>query len=143
MKKEFILRWAQIQRKVAGLSGHLHNSWEPETWTPNADVYEMPSGLMVRVELAGVDFESIELRFENNSLIVSGSRNDPAHAGGENCHRFYQLELEYGHFRRTVVLPYPADGEKAKATLKNGLLEIWLPPAKKSKTKTITVEAEG
>ena len=45
-------------------------------WVPNTDVYVMESGLVVKVELAGMRSEHLEIIVEGNRLRISGSRPD-------------------------------------------------------------------
>ena len=43
-------------------------------WVPTTDIFVQGDQLVIRIELAGVDPENIDLRFANGVLTVSGSR---------------------------------------------------------------------
>ena len=45
-------------------------------WIPNTDVYATDDGLVVKVELAGMRREDLELAVEGNRLLITGQRPD-------------------------------------------------------------------
>ena len=55
---------------------------------------------------------------------------------------FYYQECYWGAFSRSVILPVDVVVDKADSFLKNGILTIKLPKAKKSKTTKIQVKAK-
>jgi len=88
---------------------------------------EDPPELIVVVELAGVDPDSIELSVEERALTVSGSRARPRVAGQV----YQQAEIEYGHFERRIPLGQDIDAAAASAAYEAGLLRITLPIARR------------
>ena len=46
------------------------------SWSPNTDVYELDGGLMIRVEIAGMRREDLQLKAEGNLLRISSARPD-------------------------------------------------------------------
>ncbi len=84
-----------------------------------------PAELVVMVELAGVDAESIEVSVEQRALTISGSRTRPRVAGQV----YQQAEIEYGRFERRIPLDRDVDTAAASATYEAGLLRITLPLA--------------
>lgn len=96
-------------------------------WAPNADVIEHADGLLVRLELAGVDPATIQLTATASALMVHGQRKNPDAAGTAPGFRFRQMEIEYGPFERVLHLPFTVNQEKARARMVQGLLEIELP----------------
>ncbi len=109
MTKNIITHWIQIHRKMVGELA------EPQggAWAPNTDVYESADDVMVKVELAGVDKESVQIELDGQTLIIQGMRRDPY--GGESTagYRFRQMEIEYGPFQRAVALPFSFVAEHA------------------------------
>ena len=61
-----------------------------ETWQPRADVYRIPGGWLVKLELAGVHPEDLRLVPRSSALLVQGTRRDECGCEGVNCH---QLEI--------------------------------------------------
>jgi HSP20 family protein len=142
MTKNILTQWAHLQRKITGASEHLLGYHGAGAWSPNTDVYESADDVIVKVELAGVDRESIGVHLEDQAVIVEGVRRDPY--GGESTagYRFRQMEIEYGPFHRVVSVPYPVDGEHARAQVSNGILKVRLPRAKTRIQTKITLSME-
>ena len=55
-------------------------------WVPNTDVYATDNGLVIKVELAGMRSEHLEITVEGNRLRISGNRPDGCRAAA--LHRF-------------------------------------------------------
>ena len=95
-------------------------------WVPNTDVYQTDSGLVIKVELAGMKSENLEINVEGNRLRISGSRPDCCRA--PKC-SFLMMEINYGPFERLIELPAGYDLGQAKAAYLNGFLRIDVPVA--------------
>ena len=97
-------------------------------WTPAMDIYETDSALVVLLDLAGVDATRTEVHAEPHLLVVRGMRRERDSAGSTEEERSYHaLEIPYGRFERSVRLPPGLDTTAAKASYREGLLEITLP----------------
>jgi len=142
MSKNLLAQWSQIQRKLAGLNDQSSTPHASAEWVPNADVYDGPGGLVVKVELAGVASDGFNIHLEKRALVIEGVRRDP-HACPDRCAEGYQLrqmEIEYGPFRRVIPLPYAVSASKATARCDRGICEIHLPKARASeKMSTIII----
>jgi HSP20 family protein len=143
MTRSIVSQWAQLQRKIAGISDHILDTHGSGAWSPNTDVYESADDVVVKMELAGVDKESIRIHLEEQTVVVDGVRRDPY--GGESTagYRFRQMEIEYGPFQRIVPLPFPVDGNSARAHITNGILKVRLPRAQTPTATRINVVMEG
>jgi len=93
-------------------------------WVPNTDVYQCEQGLVVKVELAGIRKEDLNLVIEGNTVKISGQRLDAGRSG--KC-RFLLMEINYGAFENTLELPDGYDLCQAKASFQNGFLSIEVP----------------
>ena len=91
---------------------------------------EDPPELVVVVELAGVDPDSIELSVEERALTISGGRARPPVAGQV----YQQAEIEYGRFERRIPLEQDVDTAAASAAYEAGMLRITLPVARRTPT---------
>lgn len=99
---------------------------EPEThWVPNTDVYIADTGIVIKVELAGMQRENLELVIEGNRLKITGQRADGCRGG--RC-KFLVMEINYGTFESLIELPPGYDLNQAKAAYLNGFLRIDVPP---------------
>ena len=108
-------------------------------WTPNTDVYETPEGLVVKLEIAGIEKEDLEITLNDRLLLVRGHRKDPCRQ--RRC-TFRQMEIDYGHFERRIVIPRSVDGSQVRAQFQNGFLHIELPKSQKTDHATFTVIIE-
>jgi len=94
-----------------------------QVWYPPADVYRTRDGWIVKVELAGVPADEIELLLEADALRVTGSRRDTTCT---ECISFHQLEITYSRFEKVIRFPCRVEGAKVETLYENGLLIIRL-----------------
>jgi HSP20 family protein len=92
-------------------------------WYPSADVYQTPDGWLVKVELAGVAAEEIEIDIQGNVLYIAGCRRDKSCAAGVSYH---QMEITYSRFEKTLNFPASIEGAHIEHNFDNGLLIIHL-----------------
>jgi HSP20 family protein len=90
-------------------------------WVPTADVFARGEDLVIRVELAGVSREDVDITFSSGVLTISGERRSEL---DEKEVSFYVRERFYGVFRRSMTLPPGIDESKIDAEFDNGLVEI-------------------
>jgi HSP20 family protein len=110
-------------------------------WIPNTDVYATDTGLVIKVELAGMKSENLEIIVEGHRLRISGSRPDVCRA--HKCN-FLVMEISYGPFESVLELPQDYDLSQAKAIYVNGFLRIDVPVAHQLHTQSTKVPiAEG
>ena len=119
-------------------SKRSHSSKETEAhWIPNTDVYVMDGGLVIKVELAGMRREDLELTIEENRLRISGQRPDGCRS--PKC-KFLVMEINYGAFESVIELPAGYDLTQAKAAYQNGFLRIDVPVVADSLPKRLSVQ---
>lgn len=126
----FVLRSPGSQREIAS-KAH---------WEPNTDVYATDSGLVIKVELAGMRSENLEITVEDNRLRISGNRPDGCRAAKAS---FVQMAINYGPFETTMELPAGYDLSQARAAYLNGFLRIDVPMAAPPQTKITKVAITG
>lgn len=102
----------------------------PSGFTPRVDVYyckpaEDDDGpvAVVKVDLAGVDPDAVNLEISGRELVVSGSRPVRETEG----RAFQQVEIPTGPFRRVIELGVEVLAEQARATFEDGVLRVDLP----------------
>ena len=109
-------------------------------WVPNTDVYSTENGLVIKVELAGMRSDNLEITVEGNRLRISGTRPDGCRA--PKC-SFLVMEINYGPFESLLELPPGYDLSQAKAAYLNGFLRIDVPLAQSQTKSTKVPIAEG
>jgi HSP20 family protein len=92
-------------------------------WYPAADVYQTSDGWIVKVELAGVSVEDMEIDIQGNVLSIIGARKDRSCAVGVS---FHQMEITYSRFEKTLQFPAPIEGARIEHNFEDGILIIRL-----------------
>ncbi|HMJ89342.1 MAG TPA: Hsp20/alpha crystallin family protein [Candidatus Acidoferrum sp.] len=105
-------------------------------WVPNTDVYVTEDTLVIKVELAGMRKEDLELTVEGNQLTITGHRPDGCRA--PKC-KFLVMEINYGSFQSVIELPPGYDLSLAKAAYQNGFLRIDVPQAAAAEKKHLSL----
>ncbi|MFA6308098.1 MAG: Hsp20/alpha crystallin family protein [Patescibacteria group bacterium] len=94
----------------------------------SVDVYQDASSIYIKSTIAGVEPEDIDISFDNDMITIRGKRKQDRTIRAEDY--FYQ-ECYWGGFSRSIILPVDVQEDKIKATIRNGILTIELPKAKK------------
>lgn len=108
------------------------------SWIPALDLYEEKDNVVVKAELPGMEEKEVEISFEQDTLTIRGEKKQEEEVKEDN---YYHLERSYGKFQRSIVIPSHVDATVAKATFKNGVLEIRLPKKEEVKPRQIKIEA--
>jgi len=95
------------------------------TWRPLADIQESAEVMTVKIELAGMREEDIEVTLYADALVVSGERHDEHKH--DNGIYYHEAQIRYGPFRVEVFIPSPVDREAVTARYENGFLWVDLP----------------
>lgn len=119
-------------------------SGSAKTWMEQAqegelvlDVYQTPQEIVIKSTVAGVMPEDLDITITDDMVTVKGTRKKEEEVAEDNY--FYQ-ECYWGSFSRSVILPQDVAGDRAEASLKNGILTIRLPKIKKEEAKKIKVK---
>jgi len=108
-------------------------------WSPNIDMRRRGDSVVIHAELAGVPKDAVRIEATDQGIAISGERNETREEGGNE--RGYQLkERSYGSFYREIPLPDGAQVEQAKATMKEGVLEITVPLQETQSRRQIRIE---
>jgi len=109
-------------------------------WIPNTDVYITDEGLVIKVELAGMRREDLELSIEGHRLMINGHRHDGCRA--PKC-KFLVMEINYGSFECVIEVPPGYDLSQAKAAYQNGFLRVDVPQSVHSTKKIVVPVSEA
>jgi HSP20 family protein len=108
-------------------------------WTPAIEVFESDGKYHVVAELPGLSPNDVRIEVDNDSLILRGERQVEREADEGGVH---VSERQFGYFYRRIPLPEGADPGQAKATFRDGVLEIVM-PAPKQQTEKRQIQIEG
>ena len=96
-------------------------------WTPNIEAFERKGEFVVRADLPGMTKENVKVEMVEGDLIIQGERKEEKEQKEKG---YYACERSYGAFYRAVPLPEGVKADEAKATFKDGVLEIAMPAGK-------------
>lgn len=104
---------------------------------PSADLLEDSESYRLHLEMPGLEPDSIEVRFEEDWLVVEAERKRPEWAKDAEIHI---AERRYGALRRGFRLPEGANRDGIKASYRDGVLEVAVPKRPERKPVRIKVE---
>ncbi len=122
-----------------------HINTRDESWTSDepkgelaVDIYQTPDAIVVKALVAGVQPTSIDISLTREMLTISGMREDEREVEEDN---YFQRELYWGSFSRTILLPEEVDVDIAEASEKHGILMIRLPKINKKRQTKLKVRS--
>jgi HSP20 family molecular chaperone IbpA len=104
---------------------------------PRADIYEVEDQLVIVMDVPGADENSIDIVLEKNILTV----NTYIEPGDPEGYGLAYAEYEVGDYQRSFKLSDDIDREKIEAAIRDGVLRLYLPKSKESRTRKIGVKA--
>ena len=103
------------------------------------DLCENKDELILQATIGGVEINELDISITNDMITIRGERKRESE---DEIEKVYYNECFWGPFSRSLILPQEINADKAKATIKNGLLTIHLPKLMKTKRKTLKIEEE-
>lgn len=100
------------------------------------DVYQTPDAIVIKAFIAGVQPNSVDISLTREMVTISGSRQDEKEVDEEH---FFQRELYWGSFSRTILLPEEVDVDLAEASERHGILMIRLPKINKKREMKLKI----
>ena len=100
-----------------------------DVW-PKIDVLDKEDMIVVRAEMPGVRKEDLEVTIAGDRLTFEAKKEFEEEEKKED---FFRSEMSYGQLYRVVPLPVEVKGDEARASLKDGVVEVLLP-----KVETVT-----
>jgi HSP20 family protein len=126
-----------VQNKSEEKPAAIESTRNGATYTPRFDIVENDNELLLLGDMPGVAPEDLDVRFENEHLIVHG-KAAPRHEGRELIFGEYGVGDYYREFRVSESV----DAGRISAELKGGVLTIHLPKAEAIKPKRIEVKSD-
>lgn len=115
---------------------------QPRIWVPAVDVKSNSKRYTLEAELPGMTQSDVDVRVEEDRLVISASREQESTKKGEDYLRKERFNRNYS---RTFSLPADVNRAKIEAKFDDGLLTIDLPRGKdtsRSDEKTIRVTSK-
>jgi HSP20 family protein len=94
--------------------------------SPSVDIYEEGNNVVVKAEVPGMKREDLDVVLTEDTISLSGHKKSEEKV---QRHDFHRVERSFGTFTRRLRLPAVVLPEKARATFRDGVLEIVIPKA--------------
>lgn len=108
---------------------------ELQALLPQVDVYENKDGILLVADLPGVPKDKLELRVDNDTLLIEG---DIVQDTPENMEAAY-AEVRLSRYRRAFSLSSELDSSKIDAQLRDGVLNLRIPKHPHAQPRRIEV----
>ena len=105
--------------------------------SPSVDIFEDGNSVVVKAEVPGMRKEDIEVNLTQDTITISGHKKEEEKVEKKD---FYRLERSFGSFTRKLRLPTDILTDKAKASFKDGVLEVRIPKSPTAKSKKIPID---
>jgi HSP20 family protein len=112
-------------------------STSAQTWSPAVDIFETSDAIGLRVDVAGIAPDDIDIQMAGDTLTIKGERKLEKKAQGT---QYIRLERTYGAFQRSFTLGVAVNEAGVRATYRDGVLEITLPKKDDVKPKQVKIE---
>lgn len=109
------------------------------TWIPDIEVVQRNNEIVVRADLPGLTKDDIQVEVTEDAVTIQGERR---RAHEEERGGVYRSEREYGAFCRVIPLPEGSITDQARATFKDGVLEVTIPAPPEAARRGRRVEIE-
>lgn len=130
-----------VQREMDRLFGRIAQVEREEfpalgDWVPCLDLAETGDGLVVTLEIPGMERQDVEISLRDGLLTIKGEKRRAPGA------RYHHVERACGAFLRSVRLPTTVDAARVTATVRNGLLSVTLPRTPEARGTMIPIGRE-
>jgi HSP20 family protein len=127
-------RWLHPFRREWPRWGDLSGLLEHRA--PSIDIIDRAKEVLVRAEVPGIESEDLDVSIVDRTLTIKGSSRQEEKKEEEG---YFHHEIRSGTFSRSILLPTDVNASKAKASFKDGVVELHLPKVRASKRHKISV----
>ena len=108
-------------------------------WEPAVEMFETDQDVVVRAEMPNIDPKKVDVTVADGALTLRGETRHEEEQKGRN---YYRRELRAGAFIRTLPLPTEVKSAEAKATYKDGVLEVKIPKSERVRPTSVKVQVD-
>lgn len=127
----------EAQKQEVTTMSEAERTRDRRAYVPRADIFETDNEIVVVADMPGVDENSVDITLEKNVLTIN-AYVEPATP--ENYALSY-AEYEVGDYQRSFTLSNQIEQDNIRATVHNGVLQLYLPKAGPAKARKIVVKA--
>ncbi len=102
------------------------------------DLFQTPSEIVIRAMISGVKPEDLNISITREMVTIKGRRDETERVAESD---YFQKELYWGAFSRTLLLPSEVEPDECEATEKHGLLTLRLPKIDKQRVQKLKIKS--
>jgi HSP20 family protein len=103
------------------------------------DIAEDDKNVIVRASVPGFRKEDIDVEVHSGVLTIKATHNEEREEKGE---RFYGRERRFGSMSRRVALPSTVSESGTQASLKDGVLTLYIPKSEEAMPRKVQIRDE-
>lgn len=111
--------------------------WPFQAHAPKVDVIDREGEILVRAEVPGVTKEDLQVSLTDQTVTIRGETHKETR---EEDGDYFRREITTGSFQRTVSLPGEIRADQAKASFRDGVLELVIPKTARSDSKKVRID---
>ena len=126
---------------VSRPNGPHDNNWlkeEAEEGELAVEVFQTPTEIVIKAMIGGVRPEDLNISITREMVTIKGKREETETVNGPD---YFQQELYWGSFSKTILLPSEVEPEEAEAVERHGLLTIRLPKIDRGRVQKVKVRS--
>ena len=131
------IKTMEVQKEEVTTPEDTERTRECRCFVPRADIYEVDDQIVIVADVPGANEKSVEVTLEKNVLTIN-AYVDPVEMEG---YSLVFAEYEVGDYQRSFKLSDEIDRNKIQATIKDGVLRLYLPKAAAAQARKISVKA--
>ncbi len=108
-------------------------------WEPPIEMFETDTEVVVKAALPNIDPKQVEITVTNDAITLKG---ETKHEEEQKERNYYKQEIRYGTFLCTLPFLTEVRAAEAKATYKDGVLEVKVPKTEQAKATSVKVKVE-
>lgn len=123
----------QIDRVFAESEADSHD--KSFNWMPAMELLEDSDRLILKLQLAGVDRNNIDIQVTRQTVTISGQ----THQTKSESSKYLHSEFNYGKFQRHISLPVAIVNSQVQANFEGGILTLILPKVEEAKNRVVKI----
>lgn len=134
MSEEQALQVQDTEKREVAESGAERTREQP-AFVPRADVYESGDTIVIVADMPGVNEKSLDITLEDNVLTINGYVEPEPPEGYGLAYAEYRV----GDYVRAFTISDQIDRNGIEATVRDGVLRLYLPKAEEAKLRRIPI----
>ncbi|MEW5868121.1 MAG: Hsp20/alpha crystallin family protein [Chloroflexota bacterium] len=127
----------EVQKEEVTTPEGTERTRECACFVPRADVYEVDDQIVIVADVPGANENSVDITLEKNILTINAYVEVDEKPG----YALTYAEYEVGDYQRSFKLSDEIDSERIEATIREGVLRVYLPKSTEARTRKINVKA--